>query len=73
MPAEDQMTFLTGLGSSAQNGSIAFTTTHWSVVLEAQGRIAGGRRGTGKFAALIGGRYTDLLGEEATSPKKRRI
>jgi RNA polymerase sigma-70 factor (ECF subfamily) len=28
---------LTGVGGSAQNGSAAFTTTHWSVVLEAQG------------------------------------
>jgi RNA polymerase sigma factor (sigma-70 family) len=25
-------------GSSARNGAVAFTTTHWSVVLEAQGR-----------------------------------
>src|SRR5205814_5815257 len=25
------------IGSSAQNGAVAFATTHWSVVLEAQG------------------------------------
>jgi RNA polymerase sigma factor (sigma-70 family) len=37
VPADDQVTSLTGLGSSAQNGAVAFTTTHWSVVLEAQG------------------------------------
>lgn len=37
MSADDQVTSLTGVGGSAQNGPIAFTTTHWSVVLGAQG------------------------------------
>src|SRR3954454_23543151 len=34
---DDQVTSLTGVGGSAPNGPVAFTTTHWSVVLEAQG------------------------------------
>jgi RNA polymerase sigma factor (sigma-70 family) len=34
VPANDQVTSLTGVGGS---GSVAFATTHWSVVLEAQG------------------------------------
>ncbi len=34
MPADDQVTSLTGVGGS---GPVAFATTHWSVVLEAQG------------------------------------
>ena len=38
MPADDQVTSLTDIGSSAQNGAAAFATTHWSVVLEAQGQ-----------------------------------
>ena len=38
MVADDQVTLLTGVGSGAQNGAVAFTTTHWSVVLEAQGQ-----------------------------------
>ena len=37
MPVDDQVTSLTGIGGSAQNGAVAFTTTHWSVVLTAQG------------------------------------
>jgi RNA polymerase sigma-70 factor (ECF subfamily) len=37
VPADDQVTSLTGLGSSAQRGAVVFTTTHWSVVLSAQG------------------------------------
>jgi RNA polymerase sigma factor (sigma-70 family) len=37
-PAEDQVTSLTAIGSaSAGRSGAAFTTTHWSVVLEAQG------------------------------------
>ncbi len=38
MPADDQVTSLSGVGASARNGPAAFTTTHWSVVLEAQGQ-----------------------------------
>jgi RNA polymerase sigma-70 factor (ECF subfamily) len=38
VPADDQVASLTGVGASAPNGPAAFTTTHWSVVLEAQGQ-----------------------------------
>jgi RNA polymerase sigma-70 factor (ECF subfamily) len=37
VPADDQVMSSTGAGGSAQNGPAAFTTTHWSVVLAAQG------------------------------------
>jgi RNA polymerase sigma factor (sigma-70 family) len=37
VPAEDQVTPLTEVGGSTQSGAVAFATTHWSVVLEAQG------------------------------------
>ena len=37
MPADDQVTSLAAIGGHAKNGVVAFTTTHWSVVLEAQG------------------------------------
>ena len=36
--AEDDVTSLTAIGGDAQHGPAAFTTTHWSVVLEAQGQ-----------------------------------
>jgi RNA polymerase sigma factor (sigma-70 family) len=36
-PAEDDVTSLTAIGGDVQHGPTAFTTTHWSVVLEAQG------------------------------------
>src|SRR5437016_4042908 len=40
MPVNDEVTSLSAIGPAAagQNGAVAFTTTHWSVVLEAQGR-----------------------------------
>src|SRR5207249_4343365 len=37
VPAADDVTSLTPIGGDAQHGGVAFTTTHWSVVLEAQG------------------------------------
>jgi RNA polymerase sigma-70 factor (ECF subfamily) len=37
VPAEDEVTPLTAIGGNAHHGPVAFTTTHWSVVLEAQG------------------------------------
>src|SRR5437016_7386597 len=36
-PAPDEVTSTTRIGASGQYGGAAFTTTHWSVVLEAQG------------------------------------
>jgi RNA polymerase sigma-70 factor (ECF subfamily) len=37
VPADDQVTSLSPIGGNAHYGPVAFTTTHWSVVLEAQG------------------------------------
>ena len=37
LPPDDQATSLGGIGEAARHGPVAFTTTHWSVVLEAQG------------------------------------
>ena len=37
MPADDQVTPLTAIGGNALHGPAAFTTTHWSLVLESQG------------------------------------
>jgi len=37
VPAEDDGGSLNAIGEKAQNGAVAFATTHWSVVLAAQG------------------------------------
>jgi len=36
VPPRDDVTSLTAIGENARHGAVAFTTTHWSVVLEAQ-------------------------------------
>jgi RNA polymerase sigma-70 factor (ECF subfamily) len=37
VPADDQVTSLSAIGGNAHHGAVAFTTTHWSVVLTVQG------------------------------------
>ena len=37
VPADDDVTSLSAIGGNAHHGAAVFTTTHWSVVLEAQG------------------------------------
>src|SRR5207249_11620046 len=37
VPAQDDVSSLTAIGGDAYHGPALFTTTHWSVVLEAQG------------------------------------
>jgi RNA polymerase sigma factor (sigma-70 family) len=49
VPADDQVTSLTGVGGNAQDGRVAFTTTHWSVVLEAQGESPAAREALEKL------------------------
>ena len=40
---------MTGVGGSAGNGGVAFTTTHWSVVLTAQGESPAAREALEKL------------------------
>jgi RNA polymerase sigma-70 factor (ECF subfamily) len=47
-PAEDQKTSLTAIGGNAHHGA-AFTTTHWSVVLQAQGESPGAQEALEKL------------------------
>jgi RNA polymerase sigma-70 factor (ECF subfamily) len=37
VPARDDVTSLAAIGRDIQNGAVAFATTHWSIVLTAQG------------------------------------
>jgi RNA polymerase sigma-70 factor (ECF subfamily) len=37
VPADDQVTSLSGTGEAPRSGGVAFATTHWSMVLTAQG------------------------------------
>ena len=44
-----QTTSLTGVGTSTQHVGVAFTTTHWSLVLEAQGESPGAQEALEKL------------------------
>ena len=52
MPADDQVTPLTAIGESAVHGPAAFTTTHWSIVLEAQGPTTAAQEALDKLCRI---------------------
>jgi RNA polymerase sigma factor (sigma-70 family) len=58
-PAEDDVTSLTAIGENAHPGPRAFTTTHWSVVLQAQGESPAAREALEK---LCGSYWWPLYG-----------
>ena len=51
-PAEDEVTSLTAIGGDVQHGPAAFATTHWSVVLEAQGPTASAQAALDKLCRI---------------------
>ena len=60
VPIDEDQASGNGIATRAQNGAVAFATTHGSVVLTAQGRSPAGDEGAGRnCAAPIGGRFTD--------------
>jgi RNA polymerase sigma-70 factor (ECF subfamily) len=50
-PADDQATSLSAICGSPYHGPVAFTTTHWSVVLEAQGPTPAAQAALGKLCS----------------------
>jgi RNA polymerase sigma factor (sigma-70 family) len=52
VPADDQVTSLTRVGGSAQNGAAVFATTHWSVVLTAQGESPAAQEALDKLCRI---------------------
>jgi RNA polymerase sigma-70 factor (ECF subfamily) len=51
-PPKDEVTSLSAVGESTQNGVAAFATTHWSVVLEAQGPTPAAREALEKLCRI---------------------
>lgn len=52
MSADHQVTSLTGIGLSPRNGVAAFATTHWSVVLAAQGESPAAQQALEKLCRI---------------------
>ncbi len=72
MPADDQVTSLTGVGSAAagQHGAVAFTTTHWSVVLEAQGESPAAQEALEKLCRIYWWPLYGFVRRQGYSPEE---
>jgi len=68
--ADDQVTSLTGVGGSAHNGPIAFTTTNWSVVLEAQGQSPAAQEALEKLCRTYWRPVYSIIRREGTGPEE---
>src|SRR6266704_2237600 len=70
VPADDQVTSLTGVDSSARYGGVAFTTTHWSVVLEAQGESLAAQKALEKLCRTYWRPIFALLRRQGLPPEE---
>ena len=70
MSADDQVTSLTGVGGSAHNGPIAFSTTNWSVVLEAQGQSPAAQEALEKLCRTYWRPVYSFIRREGTGPEE---
>jgi RNA polymerase sigma factor (sigma-70 family) len=52
VPADDEVASLSAIGGNAHHGPAAFTTTHWSVVLEAQGESPAAKEALEKLCRM---------------------
>jgi RNA polymerase sigma-70 factor (ECF subfamily) len=68
--ADDQVTSLTGVGGSAHNGPIAFTTTNWSVVLEAQGQSPAAQEALEKLCRTYWRPVYSFIRRKGTGPEE---
>ena len=74
MPADDQVTSLSAVGVSAPHGPAAFTTTHWSVVLEAQGESPAAQEALEKLCRIYWRPiYTFVRGQGVTPAEAEDI
>jgi len=72
VPAGDEVTSLTGIGPAAagQYGAVAFTTTHWSVVLEAQGESPAAQEALEKLCRIYWRPIFSFLRRQGVGPEE---
>jgi RNA polymerase sigma factor (sigma-70 family) len=70
VPADDQVTSLTDVGSDARSGGVAFTTTNWSVVLEAQGQSPAAQEALEKLCRAYWRPVYSFIRREGTKPQE---
>jgi RNA polymerase sigma factor (sigma-70 family) len=69
-PAPDQVTSTAATGASGQHGGAAFTTTHWSVVLEAQGESPAAKEALEKLCRTYWRPIFAFLRRQGLSPEE---
>jgi RNA polymerase sigma-70 factor (ECF subfamily) len=72
VPADDQMTSLTGVDPAAarQNGGAAFVTTHWSIVLTAQGESVAAQEALEKLCRIYWWPVYSFIRRQGTGPEE---
>ena len=70
VPAEDDVTSLTAIGENTHHGPAAFTTTHWSVVLEAQGESPAAQEALEKLCRTYWRPIYSFLRRQGVGPEK---
>ncbi len=68
--APHQMTSTTATEASGQKGGVAFTTTHWSVVLEAQGESPAAHEALGKLCQIYWPPILAFLRRQGVGPEE---
>ena len=72
MPPNDQVTSPTGVESSARNGGVAFATTHWSVVLEAQGESPAAQEALEKLCRMYWRPIYSFVRRQGVGPEEAK-
>jgi len=74
VPADDQMTSLTGVDPAVarQNGGAAFVTTHWSIVLTAQGESAAAQEALEKLCRIYWWPVYSFIRRQGTGPEEAK-
>jgi RNA polymerase sigma factor (sigma-70 family) len=70
VPAGNRVASLTGVGASAHNGAVAFTTTQWSVVLDAQGQSPSAQEALEKLCRIYWWPLYGFIRRQGYSPEE---
>ena len=70
MPPQDEVTSQSAIGGNAYHGPAAFTTTHWSVVLEAQGESPAAQEALEKLCRIYWRPIYSFVRREGAGPEE---
>jgi RNA polymerase sigma-70 factor (ECF subfamily) len=73
VPADDQVTSLSAIGGNAHHVPAAFTTTHWSVVLTAQGESPAAQEALEKLCRIYWRPIYSFVQRQGVAQGRQRI